>query len=96
MRSPRAPGALDEIGLFTARGQTLITGSDRIVRRPSHVIAYNSLYLFGPHGAPPEVYDKFHLVPFGEYVPFAQVSEPHRHHASSRWAKVSRPATIRM
>jgi len=67
----RAPGALDEIGLFTARGQTIITGSDRIVPEPSHLVAYNSLYLFGPHGALPEVYDKFHLVPFGEYVPFA-------------------------
>ncbi|HEX4025992.1 MAG TPA: apolipoprotein N-acyltransferase, partial [Rhizomicrobium sp.] len=67
----RAPGALDEIGLFTARGQTIITGSDRIVSGPSHLLAYNSLYLFGPHGALPEVYDKFHLVPFGEYVPFA-------------------------
>jgi apolipoprotein N-acyltransferase len=69
----RAPGALDEIGLFTARGQTLITGSDRIVPGPRHLVAYNSLYLFGPHGALPEVYDKFHLVPFGEYVPFARV-----------------------
>jgi apolipoprotein N-acyltransferase len=67
----RAPGALDEIGLFTARGQTIVTGSDRIEPGPKHLIAYNSLYLFGPHGALPQVYDKFHLVPFGEYVPFA-------------------------
>jgi apolipoprotein N-acyltransferase len=67
----RAPGALDEIGLFTARGQTIITGSDRIEQGASHLVAYNSLYLFGPHGALPEIYDKFHLVPFGEYVPFA-------------------------
>jgi apolipoprotein N-acyltransferase len=66
------PGALDEIGLFTARGQTLITGSDRVVRSP-RFMAYNSLYLFGPNGAPPQVYDKFHLVPFGEYVPFARL-----------------------
>ncbi|HEX4177800.1 MAG TPA: apolipoprotein N-acyltransferase, partial [Rhizomicrobium sp.] len=43
----REPGALDEIGLFTARGQTLITGSDRIVRTPARLTAYNSLYLFG-------------------------------------------------
>jgi apolipoprotein N-acyltransferase len=67
----REPGALDEIGLFTARGQSVITGSDRIVPGPTHLIAYNSLYLFGPQGALPQVYDKFHLVPFGEYVPFA-------------------------
>ena len=65
--------ALDEISLFTARGQTLITGSDRVVVEPKHIIAYNSLYVFGPRGALPEVYDKFHLVPFGEYVPFARL-----------------------
>jgi apolipoprotein N-acyltransferase len=69
----REPGALDEIGLFTARGQTIITGSDRVVPAGARRAYYNSLYLFGPHGAPPEVYDKFHLVPFGEYVPFARI-----------------------
>jgi apolipoprotein N-acyltransferase len=65
----RVPAALDEIALFTARGQTLITGSDR---SPDRVVAYNSLYLFPAGGALPQVYDKFHLVPFGEYVPFAK------------------------
>jgi apolipoprotein N-acyltransferase len=67
----RSQGALDVIGLFTARGQTVITGSDRIVRGRPHPVYYNSLYVFGPRGALPEIYDKFHLVPFGEYVPFA-------------------------
>jgi apolipoprotein N-acyltransferase len=67
----RAPGALDQIGMFTARGQTIITGSDRVVEAPRHLIAYNSLYIFPPGGALPMVYDKFHLVPFGEYVPYA-------------------------
>ena len=69
----REPGALDEIGLFTARGQSLITGSNRVAPGDGHLSAYNSLYVFGPHGALPQVYDKFHLVPFGEYVPFAKV-----------------------
>jgi apolipoprotein N-acyltransferase len=69
----RSQGALDVIGLFTARGQTLITGSDRIVRGRPHPVYYNSLYVFGPRGALPEIYDKFHLVPFGEYVPFASL-----------------------
>lgn len=69
----RYPDALAEIGLFTARGQTVITGSERVARGRPHPVYYNSLYLFGPHGAPPEIYDKFHLVPFGEYVPFARL-----------------------
>ncbi len=68
----RSAGALDQIGLFTARGQTLMTGSDRVLRQNGRVVGYNSLYLFGPGGALPVVYDKFHLVPFGEYVPFAR------------------------
>jgi apolipoprotein N-acyltransferase len=67
----RAPGALDQIALFNVRGQTLITGSDRIIRDARGLTAYNSLYLFGPGGALPQTYDKFHLVPFGEYLPFA-------------------------
>lgn len=69
----RAPGALDQIALFTARGQTLMTGSDRIEETDSGLTFYNSLYLFGPGRVPPVVYDKFHLVPFGEYVPFADL-----------------------
>jgi len=67
----RSAQALDQIAQLTARGQSLITGSDRIVPGTRSVTAYNSLYLFGPGGAPPSVYDKFHLVPFGEYLPFA-------------------------
>lgn len=69
----RAPGALDQIALFTARGQTLMTGSDRIEETDAGLTFYNSLYLFGPGRVPPVVYDKFHLVPFGEYVPFASL-----------------------
>ena len=69
----RAPGALEQIGLFTARGQTLMTGSDRFVRDAQGIHAYNSLYLFAPGGGLPQTYDKFHLVPFGEYLPLAGI-----------------------
>lgn len=67
----RSSGALDQIALFTARGQTLITGSVRVDRGPVGRAWYNSLYLFPAGGALPLLYDKFHLVPFGEYVPYA-------------------------
>jgi apolipoprotein N-acyltransferase len=65
-----SPEWLRQIALLTARGQTLMTGSDRILRDEKGITAYNSFYLFG-QGAP-LTYDKFHLVPFGEYVPFAR------------------------
>jgi len=32
--------------------------------------AYNALAVLGPDGTPKQVYDKSHLVPFGEYTPF--------------------------
>jgi apolipoprotein N-acyltransferase len=67
----RSPGALDQIGLMTARGQTLITGSDRVDAGPNGRAFYNSMYVFPAGNALPSVYDKFHLVPFGEYVPYA-------------------------
>jgi apolipoprotein N-acyltransferase len=67
----RSPGALDQIGLITGRGQTVMTGSARIQASATGLTAYNSLYVFGPDAALPDIYDKFHLVPFGEYVPLA-------------------------
>jgi apolipoprotein N-acyltransferase len=67
----RSPGALDQIGLITGRGQTVMTGSARIQVSADAITAYNSLYVFGPNAALPDIYNKFHLVPFGEYVPLA-------------------------
>lgn len=69
----RAPWALDEIALLTGSNHTLITGATRIQRTTDNLSFYNSLFIFGPQAAAPAIYDKFHLVPFGEYVPFASV-----------------------
>jgi apolipoprotein N-acyltransferase len=68
----RVPTALDEIALLTGTGRTLITGSERVAGTPGNYSFYNSLYAFAA-AALPQVYDKFHLVPFGEYVPFAGI-----------------------
>jgi len=70
----RSGDALDQISLFTMRGQTLLTGSVRVdVASGGERAWYNSLYIFNTGAALPLVYDKFHLVPFGEYVPYAAV-----------------------
>ncbi|HEX3753487.1 MAG TPA: apolipoprotein N-acyltransferase [Rhizomicrobium sp.] len=67
----RVPQALDEIARLTGRDKTLITGAERVAGAPGRYRFYNSLYIFGPGGGLQHVYDKFHLVPFGEYIPFA-------------------------
>jgi len=66
----RSPEALQQIALLTGRGQTLMTGSDRALRDANGITAFNSFYIFAP-GQAARTYDKFHLVPFGEYLPFA-------------------------
>jgi len=66
----RVPVALEQIAHLTAGGAVLMTGA---VRLDDQGRGFNSLYFFGPHGAPLGVYDKSHLVPFGEYVPFASL-----------------------
>lgn len=35
----------------------------------------NAMAVLGPEGQPQAIYDKHHLVPFGEYIPFAKVAE---------------------
>ena len=53
---------------------TLVTGSASYVPTPNDLLAkerrYNSATIFSPDGAEPRRYDKVHLVPFGEFVPF--------------------------
>lgn len=43
------------------------------VRARSRV--YNSIIVFGPDGNPLTLYDKLHLVPFGEYLPFRETMD---------------------
>ena len=65
------PVAMEEIARLT-RDKLLLTGAERFDRDADGAIHfYNSLMGFGRNGRLLFIYDKFHLVPFGEYVPFA-------------------------
>jgi apolipoprotein N-acyltransferase len=56
-----------DIAALTNRG-VLITGAERLDGNGNH---FNSLYVLGKGRSLLAVYDKYHLVPFGEYLPLA-------------------------
>lgn len=58
-------------------GARLILGTIRWEQRPgaSAPQALNSLFALSPSGAIAAIYDKHHLVPFGEYIPFQETME---------------------
>src|ERR1700704_4859799 len=69
----READAMAEIADLLPKGTVLITGSVRAPEGPPGVKitrAYNSIYVIDHDGSVLSVYDKLHLVPFGEYLPF--------------------------
>jgi apolipoprotein N-acyltransferase len=74
----REPDALAQIAELLPEGTVLITGA---VRAPDPVPgarvqrAYNSIYVIDHDGTILSIYDKVHLVPFGEYLPFQTMLE---------------------
>jgi apolipoprotein N-acyltransferase len=73
----READALAQIAALLARRTVLITGAVRAAAMaPSGgVRAYNSVYVIDRDGSIAGIYDKVHLVPFGEYLPFDDLLE---------------------
>lgn len=68
----READAMAQIAGLLPKGTVLITGSVRAPDLPPGVRitrAYNSIYVIDHDGSVLSVYDKLHLVPFGEYLP---------------------------
>jgi apolipoprotein N-acyltransferase len=57
----------------TTTGAAAIVGNVAADVRPTHVDLYNAASVFAPDGALLGRYAKIHLVPWGEYVPFAKL-----------------------
>src|SRR3954465_13398121 len=74
----READAMAQIAGLLPKGTVLITGSVRAPDVPPGVRitrAYNSIYTIDHDGSVLSVYDKLHLVPFGEYLPFQDLME---------------------
>lgn len=74
----READAMAEIADLLPKGTILMTGS---VRAPDPspngriTRAFNSIYVIGDDGGILSIYDKLHLVPFGEFLPFQGLME---------------------
>jgi len=74
----REPEALAKITALLGPGTVLITGAARPeepASRTGELRAYNSVYVIDHDGSLLAQYDKVHLVPFGEYLPFQRFLE---------------------
>jgi apolipoprotein N-acyltransferase len=74
----READAMADIAELLAKGTVLITGSVRAPDLPPGTRitrAYNSIYVIDNHGRVLAVYDKLHLVPFGEFLPYQDLME---------------------
>jgi apolipoprotein N-acyltransferase len=73
----REPDAMAQIATLLKPSTELITGAVRAASdaNPRNPRAYNSIYVIDPDGSIRGIYDKVHLVPFGEYLPFQRLLE---------------------
>ncbi len=73
----READALAQITNLLPQGSVLITGAIRLADpdNPAQSGVYNSIDVIDHTGSIAAVYDKVHLVPFGEYLPFEYILE---------------------
>ncbi len=73
----REPDVLAQITRLLRGDTVLITGAVRLAEpvNPASPAVYNSIYVIDRDGSIVSVYDKVHLVPFGEYLPFQPLLE---------------------
>ncbi len=74
----REPDAMQQIADLLPQGAVLITGAIRppnVAPGTRTTRAYNSVYVIDHDGSILGIYDKVHLVPFGEYLPFQNLLE---------------------
>jgi apolipoprotein N-acyltransferase len=71
----REPDALAQIVQLLRDGPVLITGAVRLAEpvNPVDPAVYNSIYVIDHDGSILALYDKVHLVPFGEYLPLQRL-----------------------
>ena len=74
----REPDAMAQIAQLLPKGTVLVTGAVRPPDQPAGTRvtrAYNSIYVIDHDATILSVYDKLHLVPFGEYLPYQSFME---------------------
>jgi apolipoprotein N-acyltransferase len=71
----REPEALALIAGLLKPSTELIVGAVRAAPEATRTRAYNSVYVIDPDASIHGIYDKVHLVPFGEYLPFQDLLE---------------------
>ena len=74
----REQDAIVQIANLLPANTVLIAGAARpssFVPTPGAIRAYNSIYVIDRNGSFLSTYDKMHLVPFGEYLPFQDFLE---------------------